>query len=112
MRRPVLVSFSEVGGDFLHHLFGVEVDFDAADGCRRRCCGRGGWFSALEFDAATDQAVDDVHEGDLYGFLVFKQGRVMKARARGVDGAEHALVEVAELLSAESGDAFGKEVRS
>ena len=39
------------------------------------------------------------------GLLVFQQGRVMDARVRDFDAAEHGLVEVAELLSAESGGA-------
>lgn len=37
--------------------------------------------------------------------LVLEQGSVMDARGGITDGTEHALVEVAELLSAESGRA-------
>jgi hypothetical protein len=83
----------------------VEVEFDAADVADGGVEGAEDEFSALQFDGAADQAVDDLHEGDLDGFLVFQQGRVMDARVRDFDGAEHALVEVTELLSAESGGA-------
>jgi hypothetical protein len=63
-------------------------------------------FGGLEFDGAAQQGVDDLHEGGLDGFLVLEEGGVMDARLRrALDGAEHALVEVAELLSAESGGA-------
>src|SRR5580658_3805111 len=47
----------------------------------------------------------DFHDGGLDGFLVLKHGDGVEARLGDGDGAEHALVEVAELLSAESGGA-------
>jgi len=59
-------------------------------------------FGALEFDGAAQQGVDDLHEGGLDGFLVLEEGSVVDARGWVFDGAEHALVEVAELFSAES----------
>jgi len=62
-------------------------------------------FSALEVDGAADEGVDDFHEGGLDGLLVFEEGDVVEARVGTFDGADHALVEVAELLSTESGGA-------
>ena len=64
-------------------------------------------LGALEFDGAAEQGVDDLDEGGLDGFLVFEEGGVVDARVWTFDGADHALVEVAELLSAESGRAAG-----
>ena len=96
-----------VGGDFTDHSVGVDVEFGAADVADGGVEGAEDEFSALHFNGAADQAVDDLHEGDLDGFLVFEQSRMVDARVRSVDGAEHALVEVAEGLSAESGGAAG-----
>jgi|SRR5580658_33475 hypothetical protein len=45
----------------------------------------------------------DFHDGGLDGFLVLKHGDGVEARLGDGDGAKHALVEIAELLSAESG---------
>ena len=59
-------------------------------------------FGARKIDGAADQRVDDFHDGGLNGFAVFKKSDMVEARVRAFDGAEHALVEVAELLSAKS----------
>ncbi|MBZ5682778.1 MAG: hypothetical protein LAO24_22010 [Acidobacteriia bacterium] len=46
----------------------------------------------------------DFHEGGLHGLVAFEQGYGMEARVgRGGDAAKHALVEVAEMLSAKGG---------
>ena len=63
-----------VGGSVSHHLFRVEVEFDGADVVHGGVKGAQDQFSALQFDGAADQAIDDLHEGDLDGFLVFEQG--------------------------------------
>ena len=57
-------------------------------------------LAALHVDGAAKEAVDDLHDRDLDGFLVFEQGDVADARI-----AEHAVVEVAISLSAKSGRA-------
>ena len=76
--------------------------FDVADGGVE---GAEDQFGALEFDGAAEQGVDDFHQGGLDGLFVLEQGVVMEAGGGIFDGAEHALVEVAELLSVEWGRA-------
>jgi len=93
-----------VGGDLSNHIE-VEAELDAADIADGGVEGAEDEFGALDFDGAAKQSVDDLHEGDLDGFLVLEEGGVMDTRAWTSDGAEHALVEIAELLSAESGGA-------
>ncbi len=51
--------------------------------------------------------VDHFHQRGLDGLFVLEQGVVMDAGGGVFDGAEHALVEVAELLSAKWGRAAG-----
>jgi len=80
----------------------VEVEVDAADVADGGVEGAEDEFGTLEFDGAAEQGVDDLHEGDLDGGLVLEEGGVTDAGVGNADGAEHALVEVAELLSAES----------
>jgi len=93
-------------GDFMDHVTGVDAELDAADVADGGVEGAKDKFGALEFDGAAEEGVDDFHEGGLDGFLVLEEGGVVDARlGRAFDGAEHALVEVAELLSAESGAA-------
>jgi hypothetical protein len=59
-------------------------------------------FGTLQIDGVAQESVDDFHEGGLDGLLVLDEGDGMEAGLRGsFDAAEHALVEVAELLSAE-----------
>ena len=63
-------------------------------------------FGALEVDGVADEGVDDFHEGGLDGRLVLDEGDGMKAGVgRSGNAAHHALMEIAELLSAESGGA-------
>jgi hypothetical protein len=58
---------------------------------------------AAEVDGVAGDGVDDFHERGLDGLLVFDEGDGMEAGVgRGLDAAHHALVEVAELLSAKS----------
>ena len=61
--------------------------------------------STLEFKGAAEQSVDDFHEGGLDGFGVFEEGGAKDAGTGEADRTQHALVEVAELLSAKSGRA-------
>ena len=94
-----------VVGDVCDHVTDAgEVDAaDVADGSVE---GAEDEFGAFDLDAAAEQGVDDFHERGLDGFLVFEEGGVMDARrGRTFDGAKHALVEVTELLSTESGGA-------
>jgi hypothetical protein len=94
-----------VVGDLADHVVGVESEVDAA------CVADGGVegaedeFGAFDFDGAEQQGVDGFHEGDLDGLFVLEEGGVADAGGGVADGAKHALVEVAELLSAESGGA-------
>jgi len=61
-------------------------------------------FGAWEIDGLADQCVDNLHERGLNGFFTLEESDVMEARVRrAFDGTEHALVEIAELLSAKSG---------
>ena len=94
-----------VVGDLADHFVGVDAELDAADVADGGVEGAEDEFGALEFDGAAEQGVDDFHEGGLDGFFVLEEGGVVDARGGKLDGAEHALVEVAELLSAESGRA-------
>jgi len=93
-----------VVGDLGDH-FGGLAELDAAGVADGGVEGAEDEFSALEFEGAADQGVDDFHDGGLDGFLVFEEGNVMEARVGGFDGADHALVEIAELLSTERGGA-------
>jgi len=94
-----------VVGDVCDHVTDAG-EVDAADVADGGVEGAEDEFGALDFDAAAEQGVDDFHERGLDGFLVFEEGGVMDARrGRSFDRANHALVEIAELLSAESGGA-------
>ena len=90
-----------VVGNLADRVVGVESEVDAA------CVADGGVegaedeFGAFDFDGAEQQGVDGFHEGDLDGLLVLEEGGVADAGGGIADGAKHALVEVAELLSAE-----------
>jgi hypothetical protein len=95
-----------VGGDLPDHV-GVLGELDAADVADGGVEGAENEFGALDFDGAAEQGVDDLDEGGLDGLLVLEEGGVMDAGVGAFDGAEHALMEVAELLSAESGGAAG-----
>jgi hypothetical protein len=100
------VGHGGVGGDFFDHFVGVNAELDAADIADSGVEGAKNELGALEFDGAAQQGVDDLDERGLDGFFILEEGGVMDARLRwAFDGAEHALVEVAELLSTESGGA-------
>jgi hypothetical protein len=89
-----------VVGDLADHFVLVEIEADAADVADGGIEGTEDEFSALEFQGATEQSVDDFHQGGLDGFGVLEQGGAKNAGTGEADGTEHALVEVAELLSA------------
>jgi hypothetical protein len=87
----------------LDHFAAVEGEVNAAGIADGSVEGAEDQRGAREVDGLEDEGVDDLHERGLNGFLVFKQRDVMEPRVgRTFDGAEHALMEVAELLSAES----------
>ena len=94
-----------VVGDLADHFVGVQSELDAADVADGGVESAQDQFGALEFDGAAQQRVDDFHQRGLDGLFVLEQGVVMDAGGGIFDGAEHALVEVAELLAAESGGA-------
>jgi hypothetical protein len=95
-----------VVGDFFDHVAGMEAEVDAANVAGSGVQGTEDQFGALEFDGAAEQGVDDLDEGGLDGLLVLEEGGVVDAGGgRAFDSAEHALMEVAELLSAKSGGA-------
>jgi hypothetical protein len=81
----------------------VESELDALEVADGGVEGAEDEFGALEFDGAAEKGVDDLHEGGLDGFGVLEEGGVTDAGVGDTDGAEHALVEVAELLSTKSG---------
>jgi hypothetical protein len=92
-----------VVGDFFDHAAGVDSDFDAGGISYGYVQGADDQLGALQLEGATHKAVDDFHECDLDGFFVLYHGDGVDARAgRYGDAADQALVEVAELLSAES----------
>jgi len=106
-RRGGFVWFVGVGrglvgvvGDLADHFVLVEIEADAADVADGGIEGTEDEFSALEFEGAAEQSVDDLHERGLDGLGVLEEGGAEDAGAGEADGTEHALVEVAELLSA------------
>ena len=93
-------------GDFFDHVAGMEAEVNAANVADGGVQGAENEFGTLEFDGAAKQGVDDFDEGGLDGFLVLEEGGVVDAGGgRAFDSAEHALVEIAEVLSAKSGGA-------
>ena len=95
-----------VVGDFADHFVFVEVEADAAGIADGDVEGAEQEFGAFEVDGVAGEGVDDFHERGLNGLLALDLGDGMKAGfGRGGDAAHHALVEVAELLSAKSGRA-------
>ena len=99
-----------VVGDFADHSVFPGVEEDVAGVFHGDVEGAEDQFGALEFHGAADQGVDDFHDGGLDGFRAFEQGDVVQARVGDGDGADHALVEVAETLSAESGGLAAESV--
>ena len=98
-----LVFFGFEVGDVADHFGGVELEVDATGVADGDVEGAEDEFGALDFDGAADEGVDDLHDGGLDGFGALELGDVMEARVGEADGAVDALVEVAELLFAESG---------
>ena len=97
-----------IGGNLPDHV-GVAAEPDAADVADGGVEGAEDEFGALDFDGAAEQGVDDLDEGGLDGFLVFEEGGVMDADSGPLTvRCRTALVEVAELLSAESGLAVAR----
>jgi hypothetical protein len=105
LRRFVLCGRGIVG-NFLDHVVGVGVEADAAHVFDGNVKGAEDEFGAAEIDAVARERVDDFHERGLERLFVFDEGDRMEAGLRGcADAADHALMEVAELLSAKSGRA-------
>jgi hypothetical protein len=88
-----------VVGNLADHFVGMESELHAADVADGGVEGAEDEFAALEFDGAAQQGVDGFHEGGLDGLFVLEKGGVMNTRGGITDGAELALVEVAEQLS-------------
>ena len=99
-----------VVGDFFDHLVFFEGEVDVAGVADGDVEGAEDQFGALELHGAADQGVDDLHDGGLDGFRAFEQGDVVQARVGDGDGADHALMEIAETLSAESGGLAAESV--
>ena len=89
-------------GNFCDHVAGVGEVYAAgvADGYVQ---GAENQLSAADVDGAADQGVDDFHDGGLDGVFILEESYGMKTRVGAFDRGDHALVEVAEGLSAESG---------
>jgi hypothetical protein len=100
------LGWSWVGGNFADHLVLAEGKADAADISYGDMEGAEDEFGALQVDGVADEGVDDFHEGGLDGLLVLDEGDGMETGVgRSGHAANHALMEVAELLSAKSGRA-------
>ena len=100
-----LFAGRRIVGYFFDHAFRVQAEVDAADVADRSVEGSEDKFGALKFDRAAQQPVDGFDQRRLNRLFVFEQGGVMDARGGTTDGAEHALVKVAELLVAKGGRA-------
>src|ERR1700733_11861487 len=101
-------GFGRVGivGNFADHFGFVHAELDAADISYGYVEGAEDKFGAFEIDGIADEGVDDLHERGLDGLLVLNDSDGVKARfRRGADAPNHALVEVAELLSTKGGRA-------
>ena len=61
-----------VVGDLRDHAIGVCAESNAADVADGGVEGAEDEFGAFEFDGAAKQGIDDLDEGGLDGFLVFK----------------------------------------
>jgi hypothetical protein len=82
----------------------VDAELHAADVAASDVEGTKNERGALGVDGVAHQRVDDFHERHLDGLLVLDEGDGVQARLRwSSDAADHALVEVAELLSAHGG---------
>jgi len=95
-----------VFGDFTDHFVFVHVEAGAAGVFYGDVEGFEDQVGAAQVDVVAGQGVDDFHERGLDGFLVLDHGDGMKAGVGwSAYSAQHALVEVAELLSAHGGRA-------
>jgi hypothetical protein len=95
-----------IGGDFFDHVIGAEAEVGTADVFYRDVKGAEDEFGAVKVDGIAGEGVNDLHERGLKGFSVFDESDRMKAGLRrSPDTANHALVEVAELLSTKRGRA-------
>jgi hypothetical protein len=93
-------------GDFFDHSAGDVVEAGAAGVADGDVEGAEDEFGAFDVDGVAGEGVDDFHEGDLDGLLALDLGDGMETGVgRSADATDHALVEVAELLSAKSGRA-------
>jgi hypothetical protein len=63
-----------VVGELADHFVLVEIEADVADVADGSVEGAENEFSALEFQGAAKQSVDDFHKGGLDGFGVLEQG--------------------------------------
>jgi len=94
-----------VFGDFANHV-AADIEFDAVGIFYGDVESFDDEVGAAQVDVVADQGVDDFHERGLDGFFVFELRDGVKAGAgRSFDAAQHALMEVAELLSAHGGRA-------
>jgi len=95
-----------VVGDLVDHAACDGVEADAVGVLHSDVEGFEHKVGAAEVDGVAGHGVDDFHERGLDGLLVLDESDGVEAGVRWyLDAAHHALVEVAELLSAESGGA-------
>jgi len=95
-----------VVGDLVDHAASHAVEADAVGVFHGDVEGLEHEVGTAEVDGVAGDGVDDFHERGLDGLLVFDESDGVEAGVRWhLDAAHHALVEVAELLSAESGGA-------
>jgi hypothetical protein len=97
------LGWGGVGGDFADHFIVVYAEADAAGVLHGDVEGAKNELGAVQVDGVAGEGVDDFHEGGLDGLLVLDEGDGVEAGVgRSGDAAHHALMEIAELLSAES----------
>jgi hypothetical protein len=97
------LGFGVIGGDFADHFVVVDAEADAAGVADSDAEGAQDEFGAAEVDGVASEGVDDFHERSLDGLVVLDERYGVKAGVVGdLNAAHHALMEVAELLSAES----------
>ena len=93
-----------VVGDFADHLSVVDAELGAAGISYGDVKGFDDEFGATQVDVVAGQGVDDFHERGLDGLFIFDEGDGVETGVGwSFDAAQHALVEVAELLSTHGG---------
>ena len=98
-RGPVVGDFLDHGAVDYGEVGAAGIFYGDVEGAEEE-------FGAAQVDGVAGQRVDNFHDGGLDGLLALDERDGMKARVgRRADAADHALVEIAELLSAESGGA-------